>query len=227
MNRSGKISFTGLSTIKEKKRVLFCFAIVLALAIVLTSCGLDEKLKEEITAQTYDRIEHQKESYKKENSKYIKFSEYLDVDDVSYEIIDIIHNDSNEYAVSIKFMADIDKTDLSSTEKSLACYDMEKLFHDFSFDYNGRKISITSCDNGTTEIKPCCLFSSWINGEEIHTIEREKYSSENYSSEKHSKHKCEVCSKEGTHSIVGISGQIEYYCSEHYYEMLDIINSLK
>ena len=43
----------------------------------------------------------------------------------------------------------------------------------------------------------------------------------------YSKHTCEVCSKEGTHEIIGISGQKEYYCSEHYYEMKENIDSLK
>ena len=41
-----------------------------------------------------------------------------------------------------------------------------------------------------------------------------------------SKHTCEICSKEGTHSIAGISGETEYYCTEHYNELLDMIASL-
>ena len=36
-------------------------------------------------------------------------------------------------------------------------------------------------------------------------------------------HSCEVCSRAGTHSIVGISGQLEYYCTEHYNEMQDML----
>ena len=41
----------------------------------------------------------------------------------------------------------------------------------------------------------------------------------------YSKHICEApnCTKEGTHSIVGLSGETEYYCSEHYQEMADIL----
>ena len=38
---------------------------------------------------------------------------------------------------------------------------------------------------------------------------------------KYSKHLCEAggCNKEGSRSIVGIFGTLEYYCSEHYYEV--------
>lgn len=43
-----------------------------------------------------------------------------------------------------------------------------------------------------------------------------------------SKHICEAggCTKEGTHSIIGFSGQTEYYCSEHYQEMEAIISMM-
>lgn len=34
------------------------------------------------------------------------------------------------------------------------------------------------------------------------------------------------CEKEATESIVGISGQIEYYCQQHYDELEDLINKL-
>ena len=43
----------------------------------------------------------------------------------------------------------------------------------------------------------------------------------------YSKHKCEKCSKEGTHEIIGISGKKEYYCSEHYYKMKEMLEKLK
>ena len=43
----------------------------------------------------------------------------------------------------------------------------------------------------------------------------------------YSKHKCEECSKEGTHEIIGISGKKEYYCSEHYYKMKEMLEKLK
>ena len=40
-----------------------------------------------------------------------------------------------------------------------------------------------------------------------------------------SKHQCEVssCTKEGTHSIAGLNGNLEYYCSEHYQEIEDML----
>ena len=43
-----------------------------------------------------------------------------------------------------------------------------------------------------------------------------------------SKHKCQApeCSKEGTNQIMGISGEYEYYCTEHYQEMIDLINKM-
>ena len=43
-----------------------------------------------------------------------------------------------------------------------------------------------------------------------------------------SKHRCEVdgCSKEGNHSMTGLNGTTEYYCTEHYNEMIEILNSI-
>lgn len=43
-----------------------------------------------------------------------------------------------------------------------------------------------------------------------------------------SKHQREVggCSKEGTHSMVGLNGTMEYYCTEHYNEMAEIVQML-
>lgn len=38
--------------------------------------------------------------------------------------------------------------------------------------------------------------------------------------------KCVVCGKYGTHSIVGISGQTEYYCDQHYRELSDMYVSM-
>lgn len=38
--------------------------------------------------------------------------------------------------------------------------------------------------------------------------------------------RCEVCGKYGTHSIVGISGQTEYYCDQHYRELTDMYVSM-
>lgn len=42
-------------------------------------------------------------------------------------------------------------------------------------------------------------------------------------------HTCEVseCYKDGTYSIVGISGETEYYCYDHYQEIQDIINMME
>ena len=44
-----------------------------------------------------------------------------------------------------------------------------------------------------------------------------------------SKHQCQAsgCSKEGTHQIVGISGEYEYYCTEHYQAIVDMYNKMK
>lgn len=43
-----------------------------------------------------------------------------------------------------------------------------------------------------------------------------------------SKHTCEVsgCSKEGTNEITGFSGASEYYCTEHYNEMMEMLGSM-
>ena len=43
-----------------------------------------------------------------------------------------------------------------------------------------------------------------------------------------SKHICEVsgCRKEGTNGIKGVSGNIEYYCTEHYNEMNRLLENM-
>lgn len=38
---------------------------------------------------------------------------------------------------------------------------------------------------------------------------------------------CEVCSKKATYSIKGITGQTEYYCTEHYNEMKELLEWLE
>lgn len=40
------------------------------------------------------------------------------------------------------------------------------------------------------------------------------------------KYYCEVCSRAATHTIVGITGQIEHYCTQHYNEMEDIYDMM-
>ena len=44
----------------------------------------------------------------------------------------------------------------------------------------------------------------------------------------YSEHICEVsgCNKEGTRSIIGFSGSTEYYCTQHYNEMIETMNDL-
>lgn len=39
-------------------------------------------------------------------------------------------------------------------------------------------------------------------------------------------HTCEECSKEGTYTINGITGQAEYYCYTHYKELLELYKAL-
>lgn len=38
---------------------------------------------------------------------------------------------------------------------------------------------------------------------------------------------CEACSKTATYTIKGITGQTEYYCTEHYYEMQELLEWLE
>lgn len=40
-----------------------------------------------------------------------------------------------------------------------------------------------------------------------------------------SKHICEECSREGTHRYESFTGQTEYYCSEHYEELMEMLKS--
>ena len=42
----------------------------------------------------------------------------------------------------------------------------------------------------------------------------------------YSKHTCEECSREGIYNFIGLSGTMEYYCTEHYYELVDLLESL-
>ena len=39
-----------------------------------------------------------------------------------------------------------------------------------------------------------------------------------------SKHTCEECSREGTHKYDSFTGQTEYYCTEHYEELMDMLD---
>ena len=50
----------------------------------------------------------------------------------------------------------------------------------------------------------------------------EKYTNGNRKNE----HSCMECSKNGTLSIIGISGETEYYCTEHYNKLIEIMNKL-
>ena len=52
------------------------------------------------------------------------------------------------------------------------------------------------------------------------------YMEEDVGSGSASKHTCESCSKEGTHAIEGFSGYTEYYCTEHYNEMIEILEMI-
>ena len=49
---------------------------------------------------------------------------------------------------------------------------------------------------------------------------------EDVGSGSYSTHKCEECSKEGTHELTGLDGSPEYYCTEHYNQLVDIVNEL-
>lgn len=55
------------------------------------------------------------------------------------------------------------------------------------------------------------------------------YQNNDYSSETTVRHNCEVdgCYKSGTYSFEGISGLTEYYCEEHYNELIDMIESMQ
>lgn len=39
-------------------------------------------------------------------------------------------------------------------------------------------------------------------------------------------HTCEQCSKEGIHSIIGLSGETEYYCDKHYNALEDMLEKM-
>lgn len=41
-----------------------------------------------------------------------------------------------------------------------------------------------------------------------------------------SKHTCEICSREGTNKYESFTGQTEYYCSQHYKELLEMLEDL-
>ena len=48
-------------------------------------------------------------------------------------------------------------------------------------------------------------------------------------SEKNYTHSCEAdgCNNEGTNSIIGFSGNTEWYCNEHYQQMMDILDMME
>jgi len=41
-----------------------------------------------------------------------------------------------------------------------------------------------------------------------------------------SRHTCEECSREGTHTLTGISGGTEYYCTEHYNQIIEMLGEM-
>ena len=49
---------------------------------------------------------------------------------------------------------------------------------------------------------------------------------EDVGSGSYSTHKCEECSKEGTHELTGLDGDPEYYCTEHYNQLVNMVNDL-
>ena len=53
-------------------------------------------------------------------------------------------------------------------------------------------------------------------------------SSSSSSSSSSIEHYCDAsgCSKEGTHELTGLDGSPEYYCTEHYNQLVDIVNEL-
>lgn len=47
-----------------------------------------------------------------------------------------------------------------------------------------------------------------------------------YDDDESSWHQCEECSREGIYELTGIAGNAEYYCSEHYDQMMDILDEM-
>ena len=84
------------------------------------------------------------------------------------------------------------------------------------------KTTLTETEVTTSEIAKITETSQSTEATESYSYSP-KYSSSGESSNKHT---CEAgsCYKNGTESIIGISGNVEYYCYDHYKEMEDTIN---
>lgn len=89
-----------------------------------------------------------------------------------------------------------------------------------SYDYDS--IYITG-ENGNAQLE---YEIKWSDDRAVSVKTEKNYSDDSNDSNNSRYHTCEVCSKEGTHAIIGISGQTEYYCTEHYEEMLDILEMM-
>ena len=191
-----------------KKMISTLLALMMIMS--LAACGgVNGALKEEITAQVTNVINsNQQKQFNKESSDFVKYN----IEDVSFEIQDV-EKSGNKYVVTIKFVATTSSS-LSSTEKSLVCYSMKELFDDFSFDYNGKTIQVTTLGSKSTTDPSYFHVSAWVNEEEVMPIELPTKTTTE-------KHKCAICGKtEGTRQITAQAGNGKWdenwYCQKHY-----------
>lgn len=195
-----------------KLKHYFSILVFIILILCLSACGISKDLKDAIITETKNKIDEQIDKYKNGSQK---FSKYLSIDQVSYEIVDVQESTNlpKDYIVTLKFYGTTDKN-LDSLEKDLACGDMERLFSDFSFDYKGKKIDVTTV--GADKSSNHYIYhhiSASINNEEVDPMESER--------EEIEKHPCAICGKtDGTRQInnskIGGKWDENWYCDEHY-----------
>lgn len=88
----------------------------------------------------------------------------------------------------------------------------------------------TACDTGNMENSIDLTSNSSSNyNSSSKSVSLYSNSSKSNSSSNNNYHICEAsgCTKEGTKSYIGISGKTEYYCYEHYNEIMDIIGDME
>ena len=126
---------------------------------------------------------------------------------------------------------------IADVEKTLQSASITNSYHKTDANDNNSdtsKVSNTPCDvNGCDNagIYEFSIFSDEIKGNycEAHYNEMIDMIGEmekDVASGPYSKHTCEECSREGIYNFIGLSGTMEYYCTEHYYELVDLLESL-
>ena len=146
-----------------KKIIALLLALVLILS--LTGCGLSEEDKEKYIAAVDEKIQERISHYTEVGSYF--FSDYIDVADISYEILGIEKSKDSNSLLIVTIQYKVTTADiLTDTEKSLAWYDLQKLFTSCKAD-DGKSITVEGRSKSDETFY--CHYSLLLNDEEINS----------------------------------------------------------